>query len=293
VAPDPPHRSLAPGKPFSYGLGPSITLLSHGLQSDATHHHRVQPTLFASREMSLPGNDNLKAKVTTNAREIDHRIESLKASLRSAFRSVKWANKKSHQTNSKYHDRRAKHREFEVGELVYPYQPARRPGLSAKFFRPWTGPNQVTANISTLNYEIQDRKAKRQFVHVNRLKSVHDSSLWKPINEINRSRKPSSKSSVTIDSGQEAELLARPIPLVQEVPTGDRRPLVPTPVAPQPAPQVLNTPGSERSDPSYFPPTTPSSRRELQATRLEAPVTRARARILPLEDRHSAEQIEN
>jgi hypothetical protein len=143
-----------------------------------------------------------------------------------------------------------------------------------------------------LNYEIQDRKAKKQIVHINSLKAAHDSSLQKPINERNRSRKPSSKSPVTIDSGEEAELLARPIPLVQEVPTGNGRPFVPTSVVPQPAPQILDTPGSESSDPSYFPPTTPSSRRELQATRLEPPVTRARARILPLEDRHSAEQIE-
>jgi len=144
---------------------------------------------------------------------------------------------KSLQRNKKYHDRRAKHREFEVGDLVYLYKPARRPGLSAKSFRPWTGPHQVTAKISKLNYEIQDRKAKRQIVHVNRLKAAHDSSLRRPMNERNRSRKPSSKSPVTIDSGEEAELLARPIPLVQEVPTGDRRPLVPTPVAPQPAPR--------------------------------------------------------
>jgi len=174
---------------------------------------------------------------------------------------------------------------------VYLYQPARRPGLSAKYFCPWTGPYQVTAKISNLNYEIQDRKAKRQIVHINRLKAAHDSSLWRPINERNRSRKPNSKSPVTIDSGEEAELLARPISLVQEVPTGDRRPLVPTPVVPQPAPQVLNTPGSERSNPSYFPPTTPSSRTEIQPTRLEPTVTRARDRILPLEDRHLAEQI--
>jgi len=241
--------------------------------------------------MSLPGNDNLKAKVATNARDIDQRIESLKASLRSAFRSVKWADKRSQQRNKKYRDRRAKLREFEVGDLVYLYQPARRPGLSAKFFCPWTGPHQVTAKISTLNYEIQDRKFKKQIAHINRLKSAHNSSLWKPINDRNRSRKPSSKAPVNINSGEETELLARPIPLVQEVPTGDRRPLVPNPVVPQPPPQVLDTSGSERSDPSYFPPTTPSSRREIQPTRLEAPVTRARARILPLEEKHSAEQI--
>jgi hypothetical protein len=248
--------------------------------------------LLHGRKMSLPVNDNLKAKVATNAHDIDQRIESLKASLRSAFKSVKWAIKMLHQKNKKDHDRRAKHRGFEVGDLVYLYKPARRPGLSAKFFCPWTGPHQVSAKISTLNYEIQDRKAKKQIVHINRLKAAHDSSLWKSINERNRSRKPSSKSPVTIESGEEAELLARPIPLVQEVPTGDRRPLVPSPVVPQPAPQVLDTPGSERSDPSYFPPNTPNSRRNMQPTKFETSVTRARARILPLEDSRTNKELD-
>jgi len=76
---------------------------------------------------------------------------------------------------------------------VYLYQLARRPGLSAKFFCPWTGPHQVTANIFNLNDKIQDRKAKRQIVHINRLKAAHVSSLRRPINESNRSGKPSSK----------------------------------------------------------------------------------------------------
>ena len=119
-----------------------------------------------------------EAKVGTNARDIDQRVESLKASLRSAFRSVKWANKKSHQKNKNYHVQRTKNREFVVGDLVYLFQPASRPGLSAKFFCPWTRPYQVTAKISTLNYEIQDRKAKKQIVHINRLKTAHDSSRW-------------------------------------------------------------------------------------------------------------------
>jgi hypothetical protein len=96
--------------------------------------------------MSLPGSENLKAKVPTNPREIDQRVENLKASLRSAFRSVKWANKRSYLRNKRYHDRYAKHREFGVGELVYLYQPARRPGLSAKFLsvdRPISDNSQV------------------------------------------------------------------------------------------------------------------------------------------------------
>jgi hypothetical protein len=84
--------------------------------------------------MSLPGNDNLKAKVATNARDIDQRIESLKANLRSAFRSVKRANKKLHQRNKKYHDRRAEHRELKVGDLVYLYQPAKDPVFQLNSF---------------------------------------------------------------------------------------------------------------------------------------------------------------
>jgi len=241
--------------------------------------------------MSLPGNENLKAKVSTNPRDIDQRVENLKASLRSAFRSVKWANRKSHQKNKKYHDRRAKHREFEVGDLVYLYQPTRRPGLSAKFFYPWTGPHQITAKLSTLNYEIQDRKAKKQIVHINRLKAAHDPARWKPVNNSNQARKHSPKRHVDRVSEEEVEFRSRPIPLAPEAPTSLRRSIDPAPVVPQPAPIILDTPGSERADPSYFPPTTPISRRDVHPTRFEPPVTRARARLLPPDARQSPEHM--
>ena len=247
--------------------------------------------LLHGREMSLPGNENLKAKVSTNPWDIDQRVENLKASLRSAFRSVKWANKKSHQKNKRYHDRRAKHREFVVGDLVYLYQLARRPSLSAKFFYPWTGPHQITAKLLTLNYEIQDRKAKKQIVHINRLKAAHDPAHWKPVNNRNRARKPNPKRLVDRVSEEEVEFCSKPIPLAPGAPTALRRSIAPTPVVPQPPPQILDTPGSERADPSYFPPTTPSSRRDVHPTRFEPPVTRARARLLPPNARHSLEHI--
>jgi len=247
--------------------------------------------LLHGREMSLPGNENLKAKFSTNPREIDQLVENLKASLGSAFRSVKWANKKSHLRNKSYHDRRAKHREFGVGDLVYLYQPARRPGLSAKFFYPWTGPHQITAKLSTINYEIHDCKAKKQVVHINRLKAAHVPARWKPVNNRNRARKPNSKRLEDRVSEVEVEFRSRPIPLAPEAPTGFRRTVAPTPVVPQPAPPILDTPGSERTDPSYFPPTTPSSRRDVHPTRFKPPVRRARARLLPPDARHSPEHL--
>ena len=176
--------------------------------------------------MALPGNENLKAKVATNSRDIDQRVENPKASLRSAFRSVKWANKKSHQKN-KRHDRRAKHREFVGGDRVYLYQPARRPGLSAKFFCPWTGPHQITAKFSTLNYEIQDRKAKKQIVHINRLNADHDHARWKPVSNGNRARKHNPKRPEDRVSEEKVELRSRPIPLTPVVPTGLRWSIAP------------------------------------------------------------------
>ena len=199
--------------------------------------------------------------------------------------------RKSHQRNN-YHDRRAKHRKFKVGDLVYLYQPARRPGLSATLFLPWTGPLHVAAKISDLDYDIQDHYAMKQIVHINRLKAAHDSTLWKPRCKQRRPVKSSRETPESDVSEGEAGLVARHIPLVQEAPKLDCRPTVPSPDTPDPS-HVLDTPSSQRSDPSYFPPTTPGSRRELHATRTEPPVKRARARILLLEARHSAEQIGN
>jgi hypothetical protein len=52
-----------------------------------------------------------------------------------------------------------------------------------------------------------------------------------------------------------------------------------TPHAPEPSPQTLDTRASERRDPTYVPNETPKSRRELQPTRTQPPVTRSKARI--------------
>jgi hypothetical protein len=49
---------------------------------------------------------------------------------------------------------------------------------------------------------------------------------------------------------------------------------------PEPSPQALDTPASERRDPTYIPNETPKSRHELQPMRTEPPVTRSKARIV-------------
>ena len=74
---------------------------------------------------------------------------------------------------NKRYDKRAKPRSFEVGSYVYLFNPARKPGLSKKFFSVWSGPYRVTAKLSELNYEILGQNRRKFVVHLNRLKACH------------------------------------------------------------------------------------------------------------------------
>jgi hypothetical protein len=128
--------------------------------------------LLHGREMTLPSNEDLKAKVGKDDRNLKQRIANLKSTLKLAYRSVRRANQKAYQTNKKYYDRKAKPREFKVGDFAYLYNPAIKPGLSRKFKKPWEGPFEVIARKSDINYEILNRNRK-QVVHINRLKPAY------------------------------------------------------------------------------------------------------------------------
>ena len=52
---------------------------------------------------------------------------------------------------------------------------------------------------------------------------------------------------------------------------------------PEHTPQVMDTPTSERADPTYYPPESPKYRCKLQTTRTEPIMARARARTTPQE----------
>jgi transposase InsO family protein len=77
--------------------------------------------LLHGREMKLPCNDNLKARCPNENSCLDHRMEALNASLRTAYKFVAKANRGSQRRNKELHDRKAKARDFEVNDLVYLY----------------------------------------------------------------------------------------------------------------------------------------------------------------------------
>ena len=90
--------------------------------------------------MEIPTNDNLKARVVTENPDLNHLLENVKASLRTAYKLAAKANQKSHQANKKLYEHKAKEHNFNVGNLVYLYNPAIKPVLTRKFHWSWAGP---------------------------------------------------------------------------------------------------------------------------------------------------------
>jgi len=84
--------------------------------------------LLHGREMALPNSDNLKAKLPKEKENFDQdrRLENLKSSLRLAYKAVKKANRQSHLNNKRLYDRKLKLRSFQLGDIVYLYNPAQK-----------------------------------------------------------------------------------------------------------------------------------------------------------------------
>jgi len=97
-----------------------------------------------------------------------------------AYKEVAKANRKGHQRNKRFYDRKTKARHFEENNLVYLYTPAMKAGLTRKFKKFWSNPYQVIRKISELNYEIVSQDNRKQIVHINRLKKCYNQSLWNP-----------------------------------------------------------------------------------------------------------------
>jgi len=86
--------------------------------------------LLHGREMPLPTNENLNAKDSQENPSHSQRLENLKASIRSAYKLVRGAKRRSRQINKEYYNRKAKFKKFEVKDLVYLYNSAINPSLS-------------------------------------------------------------------------------------------------------------------------------------------------------------------
>ena len=242
--------------------------------------------MLHGREMVLPSLQHLQAKLSPGIRHSDQapRLENLKANLRSVYKLARENARKTHETNKRYYDRKARERSFSVGDYVYLYSPAIKVGLSSKFRKPWTGPWLITARKSHLNYALVDERGREVTVHVNRMKPCHQNPSW--------SKKPVTPRKVRPQRRMRQEEEDLDIPSPGPIPS--RAPLLENqqPVHRSPIrenQQVLDTPApgfspreppsNHRVDPTYVPSDTPRSRREMGINREAPPLTRLRSRL--------------
>jgi hypothetical protein len=129
--------------------------------------------LLHGREMTTPATENLKAKVPRPTKLLEEQLENLKARLKMAYKTVAAANKRAHRANKERYDRKARVLTLKEGDYIYLYNPAVKPGRSKKFHYLWSGPFQVTAKLSDLNYELLGNQGRKFIVHVNRMKLCH------------------------------------------------------------------------------------------------------------------------
>ena len=119
---------------------------------------------------------------------------------------------------------------------------------------------------------------------MNRLKPNYNPQTWKPnLKQKGTKELPKKPTSYQEEENQDDEHCLGRFPLRTEVQLQNRTSPDRTPINPEPDPQSADISISENTDPNYEPPQTPTSRRELQRTRTEPPVTRSRARIVSQE----------
>jgi hypothetical protein len=132
----------------------------------------IAPIIYFMVEMILPTSQDLRAKLKADIRvtEYAHRLEHFKSTLKSAYNIVRENSRRSHVTNEQYYNRNAKEISFQRRDIVYLYNPTRKPGQSSKFFSIWQGPYKVIARLTKLNYHVQNQQGKEFVVHINRMK---------------------------------------------------------------------------------------------------------------------------
>jgi hypothetical protein len=136
--------------------------------------------LLHGREIVLPNTEDVRAKLSPKVRGTDYegKLENLKSSLNVAYKTVRRNIRKSNATNRQYYDRKAKKRSFEVNDMVYLFNPARKRGQFSKYKFSWADPFRVLGKLSDINYRIANRQGREFTVHVNKIKTAYKKKIW-------------------------------------------------------------------------------------------------------------------
>jgi hypothetical protein len=190
--------------------------------------------------MILPTTQSITAKLSLEVKGTDQaaKLEGLKSSLKSAYKLVRQNIHKSYQSNKRYYGRTAKERTFSVGDVVYLFCPATKPGQCRKFQKKWADPFWIVARVSKLNYRIVNPQGEEFTVHVNRLKRANNQGIW----QANQGRRPPRKNRIRRRATQEdEEAVCCPGPITVPVPRAEN--------ISRNSPRILDTPAASPPTP--------------------------------------------
>ncbi|KAJ4425404.1 hypothetical protein ANN_28019 [Periplaneta americana] len=126
--------------------------------------------LVYGRDMKLPIEDCFVVNPRRNPdQSYELHIQELENCIHVASQVV-IQESKGYDKSKEYYNRRAKPREFQIGDLVYLYDPIATRGKNTKFAYHWQGPFEVIKKLSQLVYSVKIYGESCINLHVNRLK---------------------------------------------------------------------------------------------------------------------------
>jgi hypothetical protein len=177
--------------------------------------------------MIMPNTQTLRAKLSPEAQKLGdaNRLRNLKSALQIAYKTVRDRIQRSYSKNKRYYGRTAQERDIREGDIVYVYNPAKKPNVSRKFAPVWDGPCKVLQKRGKLNFHIGDANGKETVVHINRLKRANDQSIWQPKRKQPR---PGRKHRARQETdGNDTEVVIATGPIAVPVPQVEPRPADP------------------------------------------------------------------
>jgi transposase InsO family protein/phosphotransferase system HPr-like phosphotransfer protein len=134
--------------------------------------------ILHGRDANIPVNELLSAVPKTNISLSDY-VGNMMNRLRFSFQRVKEENEKAREIQRKQYDKRAKEFKYKVGDKVLLDVVVVKVGDSKKFTSKYKGPFRVIKVYSNKTLDIVDTSYNTQRVHVNRVKPLFETMLWK------------------------------------------------------------------------------------------------------------------
>lgn len=106
--------------------------------------------LFYGREFRLPIATDLECSL-----DVKPSVSELRQKLEEAFSVAKQATERSRRQNKIRYDRGKKLVEYNIGDLVYHYQPSIKLSVGSKYAHPWVGPYRIVTKLSDRNYVLK------------------------------------------------------------------------------------------------------------------------------------------